>query len=99
MDWQLDIWVTPDGVPSWKDEDDVQIALATGLLTKAQAREAREEGLRVIADRPWPTGWEDWTPPTEWTPLLLPEDWAHPARYARILRSWTTTRPSAPPVV
>jgi hypothetical protein len=80
MDWQLDIWVTSDRVPSWKDEDDVRVALATGLLTGAQAREAREERLRVIAERPWPTGWEDWTPPTEWTPLLLPEDWAQPAR-------------------
>lgn len=30
---------------------------------------------RVIAERPWPTGWEDWRPPSEWAPLPLPEDW------------------------
>jgi hypothetical protein len=35
----------------------------------------RAEGERVIAERPWPTGWEDWRPPRDWTRLPLPEDW------------------------
>jgi vancomycin resistance protein YoaR len=29
----------------------------------------------VIAESPWPTGWDQWRPPAEWAPLPLPEDW------------------------
>jgi len=39
------------------------------------AAKVRAEGERVIAERPWPTGWESWRPPAEWQPLPLPEDW------------------------
>lgn len=35
----------------------------------------REGGERVIAAKPWPTGWEDWRPPTAWRPLALPDGW------------------------
>jgi hypothetical protein len=35
----------------------------------------RAEGERVIAEAPWPTGWEEWRPPATWTPLALPADW------------------------
>ena len=38
MDWQLDLWVTPDGTPAWKDEDDVGTAIRQGLLTQSNAR-------------------------------------------------------------
>jgi hypothetical protein len=78
MDWQLDIWVTPDGTPSWKDEDDLESALRDGLLTKAQSEQARAEGQRVIEERPWPTGFERWRPPAEWRSLPLPDGWAAP---------------------
>ena len=75
MDWQLDIWVTPDGTASWKDEDDLDTAIRDRLLSQAQAEQARAEGERVIAERPWPTGWENWRPPADWTPLALPDGW------------------------
>jgi hypothetical protein len=43
--------------------------------TTPRAARVREEGERVVAERPWPTGWEDWRPPADWCPLPLPADW------------------------
>lgn len=75
-DWALDIVVTPDGARRWKDEDEFAQAIELGVFADAGAADAvRAEGERVIAERPWPTGWEDWRPPSDWTPLPLPEDW------------------------
>jgi len=50
-------------------------AVRLGAFTAEQAAAVRAEGERVIAARPWPTGWETWRPPTDWTPLALPSDW------------------------
>jgi Protein of unknown function (DUF402) len=74
-DLALDVTVEPDGIWSWKDEDDFARAIELGVLDKAAAAEVRAEGERVIAARPWPTGWEGWRPPEGWGPLPLPEDW------------------------
>lgn len=73
-DWALDVVVDPDGTWRWKDERDFAEAIALGVFADGGTA-ARGEGERVIAERPWPTGWEDWRPPAEWTPLELPEDW------------------------
>jgi hypothetical protein len=74
-DWALDVWVEPDGAWQWKDEDDLEKAQKLGIFDAAIAAQARAEGERVIAERPWPTGWEDWRPPADWGPLGLPRDW------------------------
>jgi uncharacterized protein DUF402 len=74
-DWALDVVVDPDGTWHWKDEDDFARAIELGVLNEVQAAEVRAEGERVIAEAPWPTGWEKWRPPAEWTPLGLPMDW------------------------
>lgn len=74
-DHALDVVVAPDGSWSWKDEDELVEAVALGILTPAEARGVRAEGERVIAERPWPTGWEEWRPPDDWHPLPLPADW------------------------
>jgi hypothetical protein len=74
-DWALDVVVDPDGTPHWKDEDDFAEAIALGVFDDAAAAAVRAEGERVMADRPWPTGWEGWRPPAEWGPLPLPEGW------------------------
>lgn len=75
-DWALDVWVEPDGTWSWKDEDDFARAKELGVLDEVSAAAVRAEGERVIAERPWPTGWEDWRPPDAWIPLPLPDDWS-----------------------
>ena len=67
--------VQPDGVWSWKDEDELAEAVTLGIWTQAEADEIRAEGERVVAEAPWPTGWEGWRPPPDWGPLGLPRDW------------------------
>lgn len=74
-DWALDIWVEPSGAWRWKDEDDFASAQELGVLDAVGAAAVRAEGERVIATRPWPTGWENWRPPHDWRPLTLPHDW------------------------
>jgi uncharacterized protein DUF402 len=74
-DQALDIWIEPDGTWAWKDEDELAEAVELGIWTAAEAAEIREEGERVLAEPPWPTGWEDWRPPPGWGPLGLPRDW------------------------
>jgi Protein of unknown function (DUF402) len=61
-DWALDIVVDPNGEWHWKDEDDFAEAQALGVFSAEEAAAVRAEGERVIAAKPWPTGWEDWRP-------------------------------------
>ena len=74
-DQVLDIWIDPDGTWRWKDEHELEEAVELGIWTSADAAAIRAEGERVLAERPWPTGWEDWRPPSDWAPLALPEGW------------------------
>jgi hypothetical protein len=74
-DWALDVVIEPDGSWNWKDEDDFALAQELGVFADGEAEAVRAEGERVIAERPWPTGWEDWRPPPEWTPPTLPPGW------------------------
>jgi hypothetical protein len=76
QDHVLDIWVPAEtGEPEWKDEDELAAALEVGRFTSDEADSIRAEGERVWAERPWPTGWEDWRPPAEWTRPELPDGW------------------------
>jgi hypothetical protein len=75
-DHVLDIWVPAETCePQWKDEDELEAALRVGRLTPGEAVSIRAEGERVWRERPWPTGWEDWRVPSEWTTPELPEGW------------------------
>lgn len=67
MDHALDVTVDPDGTWRWKDEDDFAEAQTLGVLTPEAAAAVRAEGARVIAARPWPTGWEGWRPNPRWS--------------------------------
>jgi hypothetical protein len=74
-DHALDIVVEPDGTWSWKDEDHLAAAVARGRFSSQEARAIRAEGERVLAARPWPTGWEDWRPDPGWPRPELPAGW------------------------
>lgn len=75
-DHVLDLWVPAEtGEPEWKDEDELEVATRVGRISPEQAVAIRAEGERVRAERPWPTGWEDWLPPAGWTVPELPEGW------------------------
>jgi hypothetical protein len=62
MDHALDVEVAPDQSWRWKDEDDFAEAVALGAFDADEAAGIRAEGERVIAAKPWPTGWESWRP-------------------------------------
>jgi Protein of unknown function (DUF402) len=71
-DEKLDLVVAPDGSVRWKDEDELVEAARTGYLDED---EVRAEAARVLADPPWPTGWEDWVADPTWDTPSLPEGW------------------------
>jgi hypothetical protein len=76
MDHVLDVWIPAEtGEPQWKDEDEFEAAIRCGRLTPTEAREVRAEAERVIAERPWPTGWEEFAPDPRWPVPELPVDW------------------------
>ena len=66
------------GVPRWKDEDELEAAVAAGRLTPAKAAVIRAEGERVLLEQPWPTGWEDVRPDPEWPAPQLFDGWDVP---------------------
>ena len=78
-DHVLDIWVPFDtGTPQWKDEDELEASIAAGRMTPDEAAAARAEGERVMRERPWPTGWEDFEPDPSWPLPTLFEGWDRP---------------------
>jgi hypothetical protein len=71
-DEKLDLIVMPDGTLRWKDEDELAEAARLGLLDESAVR---AEAERVLADPPWPTGWEDWRPEPGGSVPHLPTGW------------------------
>lgn len=79
-DQHLDIVFPPDlGEPRWKDEDELDEAVAYGSMTPEEATEVRAEGERAVAwvqrgDHPAiDDRWRTWRPPPEWgVPTLAP---------------------------
>lgn len=74
-DHTLDLWVESNGAWKWKDEHELAVAVDVGFFTPEQAAEFRAEGERVIAEWPFPTGWEEWQPEPAWPPPSVPADW------------------------
>ena len=74
-DHVLDLTVDPDGSWSWKDEDELEEAVELGAFSAEEAASFRAEGERVIAEWPFPTGWEEWRPDPEWPLPTVPYDW------------------------
>jgi len=72
QDKKLDLIVEPSGAWRWKDEDELETAARVGLV---DADEVRAEGARVLADWPFPTGWESWRPDPAWLLPKLPDGW------------------------
>jgi uncharacterized protein DUF402 len=72
VDEKLDLVVSPDGRPRWKDEDELELAGRAGYL---DADDVRAQAERVLADPPWPTGWESFRPDPAWAMPELPAGW------------------------
>jgi hypothetical protein len=75
-DHELDIWVESDGSWRWKDEDHLEIAVDAGVFSAEEAASFRAEGERVLAEWPFPTGWEEWRADPSWPVPTAPADWA-----------------------
>jgi hypothetical protein len=74
-DHTLDLWVDADGTHSWKDEDELEAAVRLGFYSPAEADGFRAEGERVLAEHPFPTGYESYAPDAGQPPPALPAGW------------------------
>ncbi len=82
MDQMLDIIVTPDRSSwRWKDEDEIQLALERGILSKEQARglyQLGESAVQKLQSKqpPFDKDWDKWKPELSWRASLhLPKGW------------------------
>ena len=75
VDHCLDVVVSADRTSwRWKDEDELEEAVARGIFTSGEARAFREEGrraLRRLLDRepPFDRDWDAWRPDPVWRGL------------------------------
>jgi len=80
-DHVLDIVINPDRSSwHWKDEEDLEDAVAVGLFSGEEASKIRAEGERVISllrenRPPFCDGWEKWSPPSHWGIAQLAGTW------------------------
>ena len=74
-DHLLDLWRSPEGEWRWKDEHELEDAVARGYLTGDDAVSIRAEGERVMTEDAFPTGWEDFEPDPSWPVPQLPAGW------------------------
>ena len=87
LDQILDIEVAPDlSKWNWKDEDELEESIMTGVLTAEKADVIRSEGERVIAalgagDPPFDEPWDKWRPNPNWTRPSFPEGWLDLHKY------------------
>src|SRR5262249_55673815 len=78
-DHVLDISVPFDtGRPQWRGEEGVGASTAGGGMPPEGAAAARAEGERVMRERPWPTGWEEFEPDPAWPRPTLFDGWDVP---------------------
>jgi protein associated with RNAse G/E len=83
LDLDLDIIVPPTFNWHWKDEDDWEDALDSGVFTDAQL-EGVESAKAEVVERIERTRlshldpWLDWQQPAEWVPARLPKNWQAP---------------------
>jgi hypothetical protein len=57
------------------DEDELEEAVTRGFVSERRAAEIKANAERVLAEPPWPTGWEDWQPEAGWQVPDLPPGW------------------------
>lgn len=72
-DHLLDLVRSREGRWTWKDEHELDAAVARGYLGEGDAAAIRAEAAEVVAADEFPTGWEAWEPDPEWPlPTLDP---------------------------
>ncbi len=76
----LDRWSGPDGVWHWKDEDELEWAIAEGWIAPERDAELRAEGDRAVerftrSNPPFDESWLDFRPDPSWSIPVLPAGW------------------------
>jgi protein associated with RNAse G/E len=79
-DLMLDIVVDHNRVWRWKDEEDFEALLATGLADAQTVESVRRDAERSIerierGDWPFDGSWLDWRPDPTWPQPELPNGW------------------------
>ena len=80
VDWHLDLWISPDRQPSWKDEVEAEAALGTDHLRASDLKIARAAGQSIIDHlQGWPKhigDWRSFRPDPTWDIPMLPSNWS-----------------------
>lgn len=79
-DYQLDIIVEPDRNWRWKDQDELNLAVELGRMTRGLDKAVRAEAQLAIEEierngRLYSEGWEHWRPDASLTRPKLGGDW------------------------
>lgn len=81
MDLALDVVISPDKSKwRWKDEEEFAEMIELGLISIEDSQFLRAEGESVIQlakqnQPPFNDGWENWSPPDDWSIPTFPTDW------------------------
>lgn len=78
QDHTLDVVIRPDSTTEWKDEDELEAAIATGRFTESDAARFKADARaveEVVAHEGVPFGarWQDWRPDPNWPLPTLPD--------------------------
>jgi len=71
VDHVLDLWIPPDRTIEWKDEDELEGAVAAGRFTSAESDRIVADARSAVREieawtSPFADGWRDWSAPPEW---------------------------------
>ena len=85
MDLVLDVVIDVDRRWRWKDEDELEVFVAAGVLAPPLTERMRAEGRRVARraeqnEPPFDDSWLSWRPDPSWARPELPDDWEAPCR-------------------
>jgi predicted RNA-binding protein associated with RNAse of E/G family len=84
VDHCLDVLIPPDrSTWTWKDEDELEEAVALGIFSPADAEAFRAEGMAAIeriigGEPPFDRDWSGWRPDPVWSIPALPPGWDRP---------------------
>jgi predicted RNA-binding protein associated with RNAse of E/G family len=77
----LDVLIPPDrSTWTWKDEDELEEAVARGIFSATEAEAFRADGERAVAriiggEPPFDRDWSAWRPDPDWPVPILPSGW------------------------